>query len=76
MSSQEIQEFIDLYVMSIEDDIERSVFYMHVVNGESVEEISVRYELTEDKVLDILSDCQQRARQITKALLEGEDDDG
>ena len=59
-----VKEFIEQYVMTVPGEVHRSVFYCYVVLGETVEEISERYDLEEDETVEMIDECQTHARNL------------
>tara|TARA_Y100001973_G_scaffold101483_2_gene164726 strand:+ start:733 stop:999 length:267 start_codon:yes stop_codon:yes gene_type:complete len=71
--SEIIKEILQEYVMTIPGNLHRSIFYMYVLREESPAQIAERYDMAEDEVIEVLMECQERARII--ALEDFIDDD-
>ena len=69
---ERFQQIMHRFVLSIPDKLDRSVFWFYVLHGESIEELSERFGFDEEIIVEILYDCQERARQ----LAELDEDDG
>ena len=66
-----LHEIIHRFVLSIPDKLDRSIFWFYVFHGETVEELSERFGFDEEIIVEILYDCQDRARKLSEI---GEDE--